>query len=382
MAERYSNLVVGGGMAGLPLALRAARHGRSGDLELIEEHGRFVAGRRLRVGDRTIEADRIFLNTGTRDTIPPVDGLDGIDYFTSRTILDLRQLPDHLVVVGGGYVGCEFAQMFARFGARVTVVQRAERLLPSEDPDVSAVVEAAFTDEGIDVCTATTCVAVAAADGRIRVACEGAGTDELTASHLLVAAGRTPNSDHLGLEHHDIEPDDRGFVPVDDRLHVGADGVWALGDLRGGAMFTHAARDDADTVHRNVFKRQDLSTAGRVVPHAVFVDPEVASVGLTEQAARDAGYAVAVGRQKFAGVAKAQAIGQTQGFIQFVADADTDRLLGCHIVGPDAGNLIHEAVIAMVADAPYGDIGRAIHIHPTLAEGVNAAAAGVHRPTA
>ncbi len=146
-------------------------------------------------------------------------------------------------------------------------------------------------------------------------------------------------------------------------------------------MFTHTARDDADTVYGSVFKGEERSIAGRVVPHAVFCDPEVASVGLTEQQARDAGHTIAVGRQEFTGVAKAKAIGETAGFIQFIADADTDRVLGCHIVGPDAGNLIHEAVITMIADAPYSDIGRAIHIHPTLAEGVNAAAGGVHRPS-
>jgi len=457
MVERYDNLVVGGGMSGLPLALRAARHGRtafverellggtclnrgciptktmiasakrafdarraadlavridgevrvdlpgvvdrkdaivesirsgsykavdrSGDLDLMEAHGRFVAGRRLQVGDRTIEADRVFLNTGTRDTIPPVEGLDRVAHLTSRTMLDLREIPDHLVVVGGGYVGCESAQMFARFGARVTVVQRAERLLPSTDPAISAVIQSAFTDEGIDVRTATSCVAVAAADGKVRITCEGNAGEELVASHLLIATGRTPNSDDLGLEHLDVEPDEAGFLAVDDRLRTGVEDVWALGDLRGGAMFTHTARDDADTVYRTAFKGQDRSIAGRVVPHAVFCDPEVASVGLTEQQARDAGHTVAVGRQEFTGVAKAKAIGQTAGFIQFVVDADTDRVLGCHIVGPDAGNLVHEAVIAMVADAPYRDIGRAIHIHPTLAEGVNAAAGGVHRPS-
>jgi pyruvate/2-oxoglutarate dehydrogenase complex dihydrolipoamide dehydrogenase (E3) component len=341
----------------------------------------FVSGRRLQVGDRTIEADRIFLNTGTRDTIPPIDGLDAVDYLTSRTMLDLRQIPDHLVVVGGGYVGVEFAQMFSRFGARVTVVQRAERLLPSADPDISAVIQAAFTAERIDVRTATSCVAVAPADGKIRITCEGNAGEELLASHVLIATGRTPNSDDLGLEHLDLEADEAGFLPVDDRLGTGAEDVWALGDLRGGPMFTHTARDDADTVYRSVFKVEERSIAGRVVPHAVFCDPEVASVGLTERQARDAGHTVAVGRQEFTGVAKAKAIGETAGFIQLVADADTDRVLGCHIVGPDAGNLVHEAVVAMVADVPYGDIGRAIHIHPTLAEGVNAAAGGVHRPS-
>jgi pyruvate/2-oxoglutarate dehydrogenase complex dihydrolipoamide dehydrogenase (E3) component len=157
--------------------------------------------------------------------------------------------------------------------------------------------------------------------------------------------------------------------------------VELLGDLRGGPMLTHTARDDADAVYRTVFNGEDRSIARRVVPHAVFCDAEVASVGLTETQAREAGHTVAVGRQDFTGVAKAKAIGETAGFLQFVVDADTDRILGCHIVGPNAGNLVHEAVLAMVADAPYRDIGRAIHIHPTLAEGVNAAAGGVHRPS-
>ncbi len=457
MVERYDNLVVGGGMSGLPLALRAARHGqtafverellggtclnrgciptktmiasakrafdarhagelgvridghvrvdlaavvdrrdevvdsirsgsyravdKSGDLDLIEEHGRFVADRRLQVGQRTIEANRIFLNTGTRDAIPPVDGLAEVEFLTSRSILQLRDVPENLVVVGGGLVGCEFAQMFARFGAKVILIQRGGRLLPTEDPDISAVVKQAFGDEGIDVLTDTSCVAVERADEGIRVFCEGAEDDEIVGTHLLLATGRQPNSDDVGLEHLDLEPDERGFVTADERLRTDAEDVWALGDLRGGDMFTHTARDDADTVYRTVFKAQDRSIAGRVVPHAVFVDPEVAAVGLTEAAARDAGHDVAVGVQEFSGVAKARGIGQTRGFIKFVADATTDRILGCHVVGPDAGNLIHEAVIAMVADAPYSDIGRAIHIHPTLAEGVNSAAGGVHRPS-
>ena len=454
--ERYDTLVIGGGMSGLPLALRAARHGRtafverellggtclnrgciptktmiasaqraydvaraadlgvhagqptvdldaivdrkndvvesirsgsyravgkSGDLDLIEGHGRFVTGRRLQVAGRTIEADRIFLNTGTRDAIPPVDGLDQVDHLTSRTILDLRELPEHLIVVGGGFIGCEFAQMFARFGARVTVVQRADRLLPAEDPDSSRVVEEAFVEEGIDVLTGTTCVAVAAGGNDVRVGCAGAETAELVGSHLLVATGRTPNTDDLGIEHLDVTLDPNGYIPVDDRLHTDVEDVWALGDLRGHAMFTHTARDDADTVYRTVFKEQDRTIGDRVVPHAVFVDPEVAAVGLTEQQARDAGYTVAVGRQEFSGVAKARAIGRASGHIILVADAATDRLLGCHIVGADAGNLLHEAVIAMVAGAPYSTIGEAIHVHPTLAEGMNSAAGGVHRPS-
>lgn len=203
-----------------------------GDLEFVEGHGRFARGRRLQVGDRTIEADRVFLNTGTRDAIPAIDGLDGVDYLTSRTILDLRDLPQHLVVGGGGYVGCEFAQVFARFGARVTVVQRGKRLLPSEDAGVSAVVEQAFRDEGIDVLTGTACTSVTNADNAVRVICQGVETAELSATHLLIAAGRVPNSDDLGLEHLGLALGEGGFVAVDENLHAGADDVWAL-DLRG-----------------------------------------------------------------------------------------------------------------------------------------------------
>lgn len=453
--DRYDTLVLGGGMSGLPLALRAARHGRvalverellggtclnrgciptktmiasarvahqvrraaefgvhageptvdlaavverrdrivdsirSGsykavegreELDFFESEARFVGARRLRVGDVTIEADRVFLNAGTRDAIPAIDGLDGVPFMTSRSILGLRELPAHLLVVGGGYVGCEFAQMFRRFGSRVTVVQRADRLLPAEEPEISEAVRDGFEADGIDVLAGTTCVSASGSDGQLRLGCTGAESSELIGTDLLVATGRTPNSDELGLEHLDLEPGESGFLTVDDQLRTATEDVWALGDLRGGAMFTHTARDDADAVYRTVFRGEDRSIAERIVPHAVFVDPEVASVGMTEVQAREAGHEVAVGTQQFAAVAKARAIGETRGLIKFVVDHRTDRILGCHIAGPDAGNLVHEAVIAMVAGAGYTDVGRAMHIHPTLAEGVNAAAGGVHRP--
>ncbi|MCZ4509548.1 mercuric reductase [Streptomyces sp. ActVer] len=454
MVERYDTLVIGGGMAGLPLALRAARHGRvafvekeqlggtclnrgciptktmiasaevahqvrraaeygvhtsaptidlaavvarkntivdrirsgsyktvgkADQLDLYPAEGRFTAPRRLRVDHTDIEADKIFLVTGLRTTIPPIDGLAATPYHTSRTLLDLTELPEHLIVVGGGYIGCEFAQMFARFGSQVTLIQRAERLLPAEDPDISAAVTNGFTADGITVLTGTTCTAVDGRPGHIRAGCRGGETGEVTGSHLLIAAGRTPNTDNLGLEHLGVTPDEHGFLPVDDLLRTDAEDVWALGDIRGGPMFTHTARDDADIAYRTTYRGQDRSTTGRVVPHAVFTDPEVGSVGLTEPAARTAGHQVLIGRQDFTGVVKARAIGNTRGLIKFVVDADTDRILGCHISGPDGGNLVHEAVIAMTCGATYTDIARAIHIHPTLAEGINTAAGGVHR---
>jgi pyruvate/2-oxoglutarate dehydrogenase complex dihydrolipoamide dehydrogenase (E3) component len=412
VTARYDTLVLGGGMAGLPLALGAARHGRvalvergrlggtcvnrgciptktmiasatvahqvrtagafgvqvgaptvhlgavvdrkdqivagirsgfegavakADQLDLYQAPARFVGPRRLRVGDSDLDADRIFLNPGTRPTIPQVDGLGQVPYLDSTSLLDLRELPSHLVVVGGGYVGCEYAQMFGRFGAQVTVIQRAERLLAAEEPEVSAAVAQGFAADGITVLAGTTCVGAAAADGGVRVWCQGSQPGELSGSHLLVAAGRTPNTDTFGLEHLDLEPNAAGFLAVDDHLHTSAEDVWALGDVRGGPMFTHTARDDADVVDRSAFGGQDRSIAGRVVPHAVFCDPEVGSVGLTEAQARAAGYQVLVGRQEFAGVAKARATGKTLGLVKFVVDAATDRILGCHIAGQDAG---------------------------------------------
>jgi pyruvate/2-oxoglutarate dehydrogenase complex dihydrolipoamide dehydrogenase (E3) component len=328
-----------------------------------------------------LEARRVFLNAGARHTGPAIDGLDSLEHLTSRSILDLRQLPEHLLIVGGGYVGCEFAQMFRRFGSRLTIVQRAERLLPAEEPERSATVHEAFEAETIDVLTHTTCTSAQRTGDRVRIGCEGREREEIEGSHVLVAAGRTPNSDEFGLDELDLAPDEHGFVPVDDHLHSAVEDVWALGDLRGGPMFTHTARDDADAIYRRVYRNQERSIAGRVVPHAVFVDPEVASVGMTEQQARHAGHQLAIGRQDISGVVRARAIGETRGLIKFVVDTQSDHILGCHIAGPHAGELIHEAVVAIVVGATYGDIRHAIHIHPTLSEGINAAAGGVHRET-
>ncbi len=454
MSEHIDTIVIGGGMAGLPLALRAARHGRTvlveggllggtclnrgciptktmihsakvahlarrstdfgvsvgevrvdlsavvdrkdeivasirrgsyraleraDDFRLVEGWARFVGPRQVEVNGDVMEAERVVINTGAQPAVPDVPGLDGIDYLDSTSALDLRSVPAHLMVWGGGYVGCELAQMFRRFGAEVTVLQRGPRLLPAEDPDVSAVIEEVFQREGIDVRTGTTADAVSAGGGGLVVRIGG---ETLEATHLLVATGRTPSTASLGLAAAGVETDERGFVKVGAGYETTAPGVFAIGDVIGPPMFTHSARDDAALLYRQLFRGTDIAAAARLVPHAVFTDPEVATFGLTERTARDRfGDDVGVGVERFRGVARAKAIGETDGLVKIVTGPNR-QLAGATIVGPDAANLIHELVVAATGGLSVDAVRSAIHIHPTLAEAVNAAAGGVHRPAA
>jgi pyruvate/2-oxoglutarate dehydrogenase complex dihydrolipoamide dehydrogenase (E3) component len=350
-------------------------------LTLVEGEASFVGPGMIEAGDVTLRAERVVINTGARPTIPDIEGLDDVPYLTSRTLLDVTDLPEHLVVVGGGYVGCEFAQMFRRFGCRVTLVQRGPYLLPGEDPAAANVIADVLREEGIDL--------LLSAEAR-RVEAHGSGfglhvaaADEartIDGTALLIAAGRTPNTDALNLSAAGAEVDERGFVVVDEAYRTTADDVWAIGDVVGGPMYTHSARDDAERLYRHVVKGEEATSAGRNVPRAVFTDPEVASVGLTEEEARDEGREVKIGKHPFTRVARAKAMDATAGFVKLVADAETDKLIGATIVGPHAGELIHELVIALDLGATYDRVGRSLHVHPTLAEGINSAAGGVHRP--
>lgn len=454
MTKKVETIVIGAGMAGLPMALRAARHGdtilvepgelggtclnrgciptktmihsakvahlarraadfgvetgpvrvdlasvvarkdrvvsairdgseravdRAEALQLVPAHARFLDAHTVEADGTRIQAHRIIINTGARPHIPLIPGLDQVSWLDSTSALDLTELPRHLVVVGGGYVGCELAQMYRRFGSEVTIVHRGDRVLPEEDPDVSEVVEEAFTAEGIEVRTATIPASVAPRpDGGIMV---DVGAQQLEASHLLIATGRTPNTDHFGLDTAGVATDDKGFITVDSDYSTSSDGVYAIGDVVGPPMFTHSARDDAALLYRRLYKEEDISTHSRLVPHAVFTDPEVATFGLTENDARQAhGDQIGIGVEHFRGVAKARAMDETAGFVKIITGPDR-RILGATIVGPEAGNLIHELVVAATAGLTIDQVSQAIHIHPTLAEGVNAAAGGVHRPT-
>ena len=267
-------------------------------LSLVEAEARFVEPGVLQAGDTTIRAECVVINTGARPTLPPIEGLEDVPYHTSRTLLDVTVLPERLLVVGGGYVGCEFAQMYARFGSRVTVLQRGAHLLPADAPDAGAVIAEVFRDEGIEVILDAEAARIEKQGGAIRLTvCVGNAERAFAGDALLIAAGRTPNTDGLNLNAAGVEVDERGFVVVDEAYRTSAEDVWAIGDVVGGPMYTHSARDDADRLYRRIAKDEtdDTTSTGRHVPHAVFTDPEVAAVGLTEARAREAGYEVKVG---------------------------------------------------------------------------------------
>lgn len=352
------------------------------DVTLVEGYGVFESAHELRVDDRTLSADRIVINTGTRPARPPIDGLDDVNVLDSTDMLFLDSVPDSLGVIGGGYVGCEYAQMYSRFGTDVTILQRGDRLLPREEPDVSAVIEDAFADEGIDVQTGTTVTGLSSLDNDIAIeAGESDDSEAVTASEVLLAAGRQPNTGGIGLDEAGVETNERDFVETDDSFETTADGVYAIGDVSGPPMFTHSARDDADRLYRHLAKDETISTADRVVPWAVFTDPQIGHVGLTETEARDAGYNVGVGRQDFAEQGKPKALGETEGFVKLVTDAETGELLGGHVVGEQGAEIVHELVLAIELGATAEDIANTMHIHPTLPESINSAAGGVYEPS-
>jgi len=352
------------------------------NIDFIEGHGVFASPHEIRVDDRTLSAENVVINTGARPAKPQIDGLDDVDVHDSAGLLELDAVPASLAVVGGGYVGCEYAQMYNRFGADVTLFQRGDRLLPDEDPEVSEVIRTVFEDEGIEVHTASAVTAIAETGDGVRVEADTDDEEQtVTVSDVALAVGRTPNTDGLRLDDIGVSLDDRGFVETDDGFETTADGVYAIGDVSGPPMFTHSARDDADLLYRHLAKDEAVSTEGRTVPWAVFTDPQVGHVGLTEREARDEGYEVGVGRQDFAEQGKPKALGETAGFVKLVTDADTDELLGAHVVGEQGAEIVHELVLAVELGATAEQIAETMHIHPTLPESINSAAGGVHKPS-
>jgi pyruvate/2-oxoglutarate dehydrogenase complex dihydrolipoamide dehydrogenase (E3) component len=340
------------------------------NLHLYRGQGRFIGPHQVRVGDQALESERIFIDTGSRPAILPLEGLDRIDYLTNATIMELSDLPAHLLILGGGYVGLEFGQMFRRFGSEVTVVDLAERILMHEDADVTQELQKILENEGIRFILQARTTAVQKQNGQVVLRLEANdGAKSLSGSHLLVATGRRPNTDDLGLENTGVQVTRQGFIQVNSRLETNVPGIWALGDVKGGPAFTHIAFNDYQIVYGNLIEGKNLSTDNRPVPYAVFTDPQLGRVGMTETEARAAGRKLKIGKIPMAWVARAIERDETAGLMKLVVDGETDRILGAAILGVEGGELVQILEPVMLAGAPYTVLKGAVYIHPTLAEG-------------
>jgi pyruvate/2-oxoglutarate dehydrogenase complex dihydrolipoamide dehydrogenase (E3) component len=335
-------------------------------LTLIDGHARFEGPNSLRVGDQGLSAPKIFINVGGRTSIPDMPGLDEVSYLTSSTILKLDRVPRHLVVVGGSYIGLEFAQMYRRFGAEVTVIERGPKLIGREDDDISDAIRTILEAEGITIHTNAGDLAVARhAEGVAVTLASGIG---VTGSHLLVAVGRRPNTDDLGLEAAGIATDKRGYISVDDRLETGVSGVYALGDCNGRGAFTHTAYNDFEIVAANLLEGADRKLSQRIPAYALYIDPPLGRVGLSEREARASGRNILISKRPMARVGRAVERGETAGFIKIIADAETKRILGAAILGIEGDEAIHGILDAMHADVGYPTLQWAVPIHPTVSE--------------
>ena len=340
------------------------------NLRLYRGQARFTGPHSLAVGGETLESERIFINTGTRPAIPGIEGLETAGYLTNATIMELNDVPDHLLVIGGGYIGLEFGQMFRRFGSRVTVIHHRDEILPREDPEVSGELRKILEAEGIHFALNTRTTRVQKTDGQVVLTIEGPkGASTLVGSHLLVATGRVPNTEDLSLEKAGVERDTRGYIKVNSRLETNVPGVWALGDVKGGPAFTHISYNDYQIVYANLIEGKNLSIDKRYVPYSVFTDPQLGGVGLTERAARAKGYKLKVGKIPMSRVARAIERNETGGLMKIIVDASNDRILGASILSSEGGELVQILGALILADAPYTLLKGAVYIHPTLAEG-------------
>jgi len=336
---------------------------------IYKGHARFESARQIRVGDDLLAADKIFINVGGRANIPSLPGIDQVQVFTNTSLLKLNELPRQLLVVGGSYVGLEFAQIYRRFGAKVTVVEMSPRLIPREDPDVSAAVQAILEAEGVQVRLSAECIRFEprGADVSVGVDCKS-GEPEIVGSHVLLAVGRRPNTDDLGLEAAGVEVDKRGYIVVDESLRTTAPGVWALGDCNGKGAFTHTAYNDFEIVAANLLDGEKRRVSDRIPAYALFIDPPLGRVGLSEAEARATGKQLLIGTRPMTQVGRAVEKGETQGFMKVVVDAETQDVLGAAILGTEGDEAIHGILDTMYAKASYRTLQRAMHIHPTISE--------------
>ena len=340
------------------------------NLKLVRGPARFIAPNQVQVGAEVFESEKIFINTGTRPAIPPIPGLDTVPFLTNATIMELQAVPRHLLVLGGGYIGLEFGQMFRRFGSRVTIIHNGERILPREDPDIASALQTALEAEGIVLRMNVETKRVENGDGAIALTVESGGSSEiLQGSHLLVATGRKPNTDDMGLETAGILTGSRGYIKVNGRLETNVPGIWALGDVKGGPAFTHISYNDYQIAYANIIEGKNLTIEHRYLPYALFTDPPLGRVGITESEARASGRKFKMGTFPMSSVARAIERDETAGLMKIIVDAENDRILGAAILGSEGGETVQILGAMILAGAPYTVLKGAVYIHPTLAEG-------------
>jgi pyruvate/2-oxoglutarate dehydrogenase complex dihydrolipoamide dehydrogenase (E3) component len=350
---------------------------KAGGVDIIHGSARFTAPHALEIrlcdgGTEQVSADLIVIDTGTRPAVPPLPGLEDVPYLNSTTIMELDELPSHLLVLGGGYVGLEFAQMFRRFGSEVTIIQLGPELFGREDPDIAEAVATILREDGIEILLKTAAQRVERRDGTIHLAVHGPDGDRtLTGSHLLVAVGRVPNTEDLNLAAAGIETTDKGYVKVNERLESTAPGVYTVGDVAGGPAFTHISYDDFRILRTNLIQGGNRTTRDRLVPYVAFIDPQLGRVGLTEEQARKEGRNILVGTIPMSDVARANEVGETRGMVKVVVDAESRQILGCAVLGIEGGEVMAMIEIAMMGKLPYTALRDGIFAHPTLSELLN-----------
>jgi pyruvate/2-oxoglutarate dehydrogenase complex dihydrolipoamide dehydrogenase (E3) component len=339
------------------------------NLNVIEGQARFADAHRVRVGDELLEANNIFINVGGRAAIPPFPDIAQVSYLNNSTMMDVDFLPEHLVVIGGSYVGLEFAQMYRRFGGEITVVERGPRLIKSEDEDVSENIKTILEGEDIKIRLNAECIGFEKRGDKVAVQVDcNSGDKTVIGSHTLLAVGRVPNTNDLGLENAGIEVDKRGYIQVDDQLRTNVPGIYALGDCNGRGAFTHTAYNDYEIVAANLLDGDHRRVSDRITAYALYIDPPLGRAGMTETEVRKSGRKALMAKMSMTEVGRAREKGETDGFMKILVDAETKKILGASLLGIECDEVIHSILDVMYANAPYTVIQRAMHIHPTVSE--------------
>jgi len=339
------------------------------NLAIYEGHARFADTHRVRVGDELLEADKFFINVGGRASVPPLGGIEQVSYLNNSTMMDVDFLPEHLIVIGGSYVGLEVAQMYRRFGSEVTVVERGPRLIKREDEDVSENIKTILAGEGIKIRLGAECIGFEKRGDKVAVQVDcSSGDKTVIGSHALLAVGRVPNTSDLGLEYARIEVDKRGYIQVDDQLRTNVPGICALGDCNGRGAFTHTAYNDYEIVAANLLDGDQRRVSDRITAYALYIDPPLGRAGMTEAEVRKSGRKALIGKRPMTRVGRAVEKGETDGFMKVLVDAETKKILGASLLGIECDEVIHSILDVMYANAPYTVIQRAMHIHPTVTE--------------